>query len=395
MSDARVPDYLKALDTSRVMHAVERAFGRSVVGAPQWWGERMGASLGVATGALVRLKGVARLDNGSDASWSFVVKVVRPPSGTRHEAGARDPRHWAYWRREPLAYQSGLLDDLPGGLAAPRCVLAEERAPDEVWLWLEDLPDVAGPDWPEPRYILAARHLGGFGGAYLGRRPLPRAPWLAHDLFRRRIALAEQEHNLALFWDDATWRHPLVVGRFPGEASAMMRRLWDARVALLDVLDRTPQTLCHGDTHRHNLRARQEPDGSDATVAIDWAALSVGPIGADLTDLAIGALTGPMEFRSPTLVDALYAAYLDGLRASGWRGEAGEARLGYAATMALAGATRLHWTLVTALDDGRRGTLGSGDSAVAGMLDAWATAVAVFADLGDEAINLVRRDRVV
>ncbi len=388
MGEARAPDYLQALDTPRVAQAAERALGRSVAIVPVWWGEGLGVTLGVATGALMRLHGVARLGGGGEAPWSLVVKVVRPPSETRYAGAARDPRHWAYWRREPLAYESGLLVDLPGGLAAPRCVLAEEATPEEVWLWLEDVPDEAGPVWPESRYVLAARHLGELGGAYPERRPLPEAPWLGQDFFRRRIALAEQEHNLALFWDDATWRHPLIAGRFPNDLPARLRRLWDRRAALLDALDRTPQTLRHGDAHRQNLSARLGPDGNEVTVAFDWAALSTGNVGADLTDLALGMLLGPRGYPSAAVVETLYTAYVDGLRASDWRGQAGDARLGFTATMALAGATRLHWALTAAQDVRRREALAEGGHTMASALDSWGIAATVFAAMADEAIEL-------
>jgi hypothetical protein len=33
-----------------------------------------------------------------------------------------------------LTIQSGLLDDLPGGIAAPRCFALEERADESCWL---------------------------------------------------------------------------------------------------------------------------------------------------------------------------------------------------------------------------------------------------------------------
>jgi hypothetical protein len=292
-----------------------------------------------------------------------------------------------------LAYQSGLLESLPGGLAAPRCLLAEEAGPEEVWLWLQDVLDAPGRTWPASRYLVAARHLGGFGGAYLGEQPLPREPWLAEEFFRKRIALAEQEHSLGLFWDRATWEHPLIAGRFSPDVPARLRRLWDARAALLDALDRVPRTLRHGDAHRNNLRANDTPDPHRAegtryvTVALDWAALSTGPVGADLSDLAISVLLGPRGYPSPTLPDDLYAAYLGGVRAAGWQGDEAPVRLAYAATMALAGATRLHWAVSMALDGQRRSVLEEGGRNLDAALDAWANAASVCLRYGDEALG--------
>lgn len=271
--------------------------------------------------------------------------------------------------------------------ATPRLVLAEKPAPEEVWLWLEDVPDGAGPVWPEARYSIVARHLGELGGAYLGPRSLPDRPWLAEEFFRKRIALAEQEHNLAVFWRQETWQHPLIAVRFPAETSARVRRIWDARQTLLTALDTVPRTLRHGDAHRQNLRVRRLAGGRDQTVALDWAALSHGPLGADLTDLTIGALVGPRGYASTGLTDALFAAYAIGLGDAGRRGDVDPARRGFAITMAPAGVTRLHWTLAAALDDGRRPALEGGGRSLGATLDAWATATTAFLALGDEALG--------
>lgn len=43
-----------------------------------------------------------------------------------------------------LAYQSGLLDDLPDGLIAARCVGITEPEAGTVCLWLEEVTDPFG-----------------------------------------------------------------------------------------------------------------------------------------------------------------------------------------------------------------------------------------------------------
>lgn len=35
-----------------------------------------------------------------DAAVSLILKILRPPSGARHDDVARLPSHWAYWERE-------------------------------------------------------------------------------------------------------------------------------------------------------------------------------------------------------------------------------------------------------------------------------------------------------
>jgi len=67
------------------------------------------------------LTGTARV-GAAERPWSAVLKVVAPA------AGQDDPADGLYWRREALLYGSGLLDDLPGRVCAPRCYVRDERA---------------------------------------------------------------------------------------------------------------------------------------------------------------------------------------------------------------------------------------------------------------------------
>ena len=70
-----------------------------------------------------------------------------------------DPRGFEYWRREPDAYQDGLLDELGLRLSAPRCFGAHE---DDLGMavWLEDVDDDGPEVWDIDDYREAARALG-------------------------------------------------------------------------------------------------------------------------------------------------------------------------------------------------------------------------------------------
>jgi len=81
--------------------------------------EPLSGSTGAATGDVSRVTGVARLGT-AELPFRLVRKAFRPLLVGRHAPFAGDPRHGAYWRREPLAYASDLLPTGPG-LAAPRC----------------------------------------------------------------------------------------------------------------------------------------------------------------------------------------------------------------------------------------------------------------------------------
>jgi len=320
------------------------------------------------------------------SEWSAVLKVVRPPHGTRHEAAAREPRHWAYWKREPLAYGSGLLaglSDLPGGgLAPPRCLLVDglaatadsgrnngtdntrvtgdspgtkEDSDGAVWLWLEDVADRYAGWWPRERTLLASRHLGAFGRAFLAR--LPEVPWLGHGYLRQRVERAMD--RLPLFEDEATWRHERLRDHFDPAMGEPLRAVWARRYDLLDVLDALPRTLCHGDSHRDNLIAAGVKGERERTVAVDWGTAGAGPVGADLAELALSRTIGGelLAVGGADFCERLFESYTKGLCDDG-RMEGGgsapvnAARVGFAATVALAGTSRLHWNLERAVGAG-------------------------------------------
>ena len=73
---------------------------------------------------LYRFAGHCR-DQNEVIPWSLILKIVNSSSD------AEEPAHPLYWKREVLAYQSGLLANLPGGIVAPRCFAVTESASPE------------------------------------------------------------------------------------------------------------------------------------------------------------------------------------------------------------------------------------------------------------------------
>ena len=200
---------------------------------------------GFSGSLLYRVQGQATTRDGVKP-WSLILKVIQPTTGSQ-EPWRRD-----YWKRELLVYQSDLLADLPGGLAAPRCLGITEQAAEEFWLWLEDLGEEEETAWPLERYALAARHLGEWNGAYLGQRALPQQPWLSSTAdIRQRLALAEP--GIAEL--PQLSQHPFFAKFLPADRLARILRLWEERQPLLTRLDQLPHTLCHRDAFRRNLRA--------------------------------------------------------------------------------------------------------------------------------------------
>jgi hypothetical protein len=245
------------------------------------------------------------------------------------------PDDWYYWKREALLYASGILDNLPAGLRAPRCLLVEDRPPASTWIWMEVVAGLHGQRWSHAQYVAMARRLGTFNGAYLTGWPIPSAPWLQAAWLRSHVTWSRPMLDRLAEHGD----HPIVRRMWPAWLVPGINRLWNEREILLDALDRLPQTFCHRDATSHNLFLQPGEDGEEEVVAIDWAFAGRGVLGEDLAGLVGGALAfvevTPAEVA--TLDRAVFSAYLGELRAAGWDGDERLVRLGYTASMALRG----------------------------------------------------------
>jgi hypothetical protein len=309
---------------------VRQALGSETIEVTSWEVRHVHGGFGFGSAgasAIHRVSGQGR-DAAATLEWTLILKVLYPP------AEASKPSDWDYWRREAHAYESGLLDDLPGGLQAPRCFGVADQPNGDCWIWLEDVADRSGSvddigeKWPLEHYAVVARHLGRFNGAYLtGQRPVPSHPWLrGRDHFR--AALGEAGPLLERLREAQD--HPLVRRRFPPDVVELLERRWADQAEHLDVIDQLPGTLCHGDAFRRNLFARRTIDGDCLTIAIDWAVLGIGWVGWDIKNL----VSNPMVLRNSDSRTArerdrvVFAGYLDGLRDVGWQGDPRQARLG-------------------------------------------------------------------
>ncbi|HEV7963822.1 MAG TPA: phosphotransferase [Actinoplanes sp.] len=219
-------------------------------------------------------------------AFTVIKKSFRPA------AAAQDPGHWAYWRRELLAYESGLLPQGPG-LRAPRRLGTDGDA-----VYLE--PAVGAQERPE----VAAERLG----AWQAGTDVPDVPWLAGHQLAQRIAVT-----------DLDWAAV--------DADPALPEIWSRRDDLLDALGTVPNVLSHGDFHPGNLVAA----GPD-TIVLDWGTLGIAPVGADLADLALGTRRDQLP------------GYVKG---AGGRFAIGDVLLGYRVTLALTGVSRVHGMLST------------------------------------------------
>jgi hypothetical protein len=317
------------------------------------------------------------------ADRSAVLKLIaHSDDGHVNWRSGEDPGHWYYWRREVLAYESGLLASLTGGMRAPRCYVVAPRGDGSVALWIEDLGDASATGWTIARYGLAARHLGRTQGRYLTEVPLPDQNWLSRGWLR--AYLTQRDGDLDLLDDPTAWRDPRIAACFPRPPIERAQTMRHDQPRFLDALRQLPATLCHLDLHPANLFA----DGEDATVAIDWSFVGHGAIGEDAGNLVPDAV---LDFHVPAArIDDLYATvatgYEAGLRQAGWDGPPGAVRLGMAATIAAKYAWILPALLRAAVDD-REVVNGR---PFAETVRSWAPAIGFLLDRADEARELAR-----
>jgi hypothetical protein len=311
---------LRAVDRATLTPLVRQALDRKQAEVTAWAYKPIYGGAGTG-GSIYRFSGVAR-DGHEEIPWSLILKAIRAIPQRR------SPSSFGYWRREPEAYRSGLLYDLPGGVTAPRCYGVVECAGDACWLWLEEVEDRFGA-WPTEQYGVVARHLGQLNGTYLAGRPLPAVPWLSKRWMRSYIEPAAPMFDRLR----GSLDHPLIRRLLPGDAADRLLACWENRERYLSALERLPRTFCHLDAFRRNLFARQGPDRREEIVAVDWSYSGIGAIGEDLVAL-VGATLAFDEVPSSQarkLDQIVFEGYLEGLRDAGWGGEPRLARLGYMA----------------------------------------------------------------
>jgi hypothetical protein len=364
---------------------VRRALGEPDAEIDAWHAEAIHGPIGSGfTVGVYRVTGTARV-RARPAPWSVVLKILRHPDGPRIYD---DPGGANYWRREACAYESGLLDDLPAGIRAPRCFAAVPQPDQSVMLWLEDVPGRYHDPWPVARYTATARRLGQFNGAYLAGRPLPSYPWLLREPARSWVA--SQAAYVRLAERPETWHDPLLRRAFPIPVADRLLRLWREQETFLGALARLPRTFCHYDAGRHNLLPR--PGGEhDCTVAVDWEYAAIAAVGEEAGLLV--STPPPLDATSPADLLSLYErvldGYLDGLADAGWSGDPRVVRLGFTAGAALRMVFRMT-TLRAVLEPARREREEQRwGRPIAELLPARAALTYALLDLADEARALI------
>jgi hypothetical protein len=380
---------IKDIDSAMLTGPVRQALGSSSAQIQQWehhpirYINTEGSNLG-----LHRFTGSAR-DQGKNCSWSIVLKAVHAP------VNESDPTQWNYHRREFLAYEEGLLNELPGGVSAPRCLVVSKYSDGVCWLWLEDVQAPGNQAWSLAEYGLAARHLGQFNGAYLTGHALPSIPWLSQNWMRGWLSYYDKDCRrvLELIQDESFLEQPLLHSLFPRSMTEKVLQLWESYDSLFKTLDVLPRTFCHLDAYRPNLFIRQDAKGLSQTVAIDWVFAGIAGVGEEIANLLTASLIW-FEYdatEAKRLDDTIFNDYLHGLRDSGWKGDSQLVRLGYTAACALRwGLVGLWWLQDLADPIEQAGLEEHWNRPLAELVSQWTQTTSYILDLAEEAYELQR-----
>jgi hypothetical protein len=320
---------IQSIDASTLTPIVCRSLRRENIRILDWNVVRLGGGAGnpVSVG-LYRFEGMGQ---GQDEyiPWSVILKIIQSPSNVNWvDMGEGDDQtHWNYWKREPLVYQSHLLEDLPEGMMAPRCFNVTELPGQVFWLWLEDIVDSYEGEWPLDRYALTARHLGRLNGMYLTQRPMPAFPWLSMHRVRQWVT--------SMPWQTTPWEHPRVLARYPKPEVNTFRHMLIEHERFLAKLELLPRTISHGDTYPTNFKSRHSDGQQEQTVALDWALMGIAPLGDDLGQFVFGTQTILKDTDRVAVDRVLFENYIKGLRDFDCQVDPRWVRFGYTTLAAL------------------------------------------------------------
>lgn len=195
--------------------------------------------------------------------WSVVLKILAERAG-------EDPAGHPYWKREAEAYRSDLLRDVPDGFVQADVYRVAEYPGKSVWLWLEDLTDEHGGEWPLAQYRRTATHLGQFDGTLLAGADVSSEPWVVE----RTFDFGRTAGAVALV--DSVPDDPVVRHLFP--TSVDRERLfaaWRDRDRFVATRRDLPETFCHTRSVQAAVRTLMREVGVPAIPAEDLERIAV------------------------------------------------------------------------------------------------------------------------
>lgn len=229
-----------------------------------------------------------------DGPRALVVKIIEGPKGS------------AGLPREAALYVGHALPGDDKILRAPRFFGATDLGNGLVGIWLELVVSSQPGVWSAETFALVAEHLGHFTRSRPGSVDTAARLVAARDLCSRPD-LAEQSLEML----DQHSTDALADQAYPPAIRRGLHRLWDRRAPVMAAVASAARAICHGDAQRNNLL----PQSPQATTAVDWANLAIGPIGLDAATLlhyAIAYFHYDVR-RAHDLDRAIFDGYLRGL----------------------------------------------------------------------------------
>ena len=333
---------LSALTSETLTPIVRRAVADDSAEVIEWsFSPVSGEAINPITAGIYKFAGQAQ-SHEQIIPWSVILKIAQwvDFTGTPLEKGyLNDPLDWNYWKREALAYQSGILEKVQGHLIPVKCLHISEPTDTSVWIWQEEVNEPNRSNWILDRHILAARHFGEFGGAHIGFKPNANDnSWICRQFIRQWATLGVKFGALNELTEQSEfWKHPYTQMALPQFTFKQLQELIANIDSLCNALEKQPQTLSHQDANWTNLFATQDQQGREQTTVIDWSFLGLAAVGEDLGMQTSSNLSNfyvdPMQAK--TYYYSALDAYLDGLRQAGWHGNETSVRFGCATAATL------------------------------------------------------------
>jgi hypothetical protein len=388
---------LKAMDPAVLTGVVRRDQRDPYLVILDWTVEPLGQEKIIdTTGGLFRFSGQGQSALGRQ-SWAVVLKCINNP-----KQWSQQPREYSYWRREIIAFQSGLLEQLPTGVRAPRCYGVMENE-DGAWVWIEHIQETTGKQWSLDYFWRTARQLGRFQGAYLCGTPLPVQPWLCQPFFS--VGWVAQDWWPGLMdpeFEQNAWKSPIVQSVLNQRQKLRVLQLLVEKLHFDDVNQHLPQVLCHNDVHRKNFMWTRSPmsgdfqhpqTGEGELIGFDWAFTGPGALGNDLGELVGNSMYffdyDPQDVES--LEATLLDGYLAGIADNRVKIDPRLVRLGYLISLSFWMATLPGWTTFMLPPESGIDVPAIDGHSVEEVLAAWVRLNAFCLDRADEARSLIHR----
>jgi hypothetical protein len=241
------------------------------------------------------------------SSGAAVLKIAKPPSGTPSGSAwptSDEPTHWNYWRREALAYSTGLVSSYaPFGITTPALLSSATQTDGSLALWLSVVSGTPAISWTPAELGSFAHRLGAAQGSFIDR--IPAVPWLSRSWLESYLGRT----TTWVRWE-VDWSHPLAAV-WPASVRSALAALWESRSSVLArARASSPATLAHLDVWPMNIIG---------TSLLDWSFAGAGGIGEDPANLIIDSVTDGLMPASylPEIESLVISSYVDGLRSSG------------------------------------------------------------------------------